>query len=347
MRRADLRKALADPNVHAFLRVIRAGETSQDEAAYRMMFGGELFDSFADHPRKKITKPLGRKTITSSAAGAYQFLQRTWDGLVKQYGFPDFSPSSQDEAAVALIAGRKALQDVIDGRIEQAIKKCALEWASLPGSPYGQPTKTLDQALEIYRTYGGVFRPVGTPAPVEDKSIKAEPMAPFIAAAIPALIEAVPSLVKIFGSGSEVSERNAKAAEIVVNAAKEAIGAKNEQELIEQIRTADPEVISAVQNAVKEVWYEIAVDTTGVDGARKANSETKEFWVQPAFWVTVLLLPLVYGVVYAVLYREGFTDEVKAMVVASVVSGLLGSIAGFWLGTSWSSSRKTDALTKK
>ena len=178
--------------------------------------------------------------------------------------------------------------------------------------------------------------------PVQEK-----PMAPFLAAAIPALIEVVPNLVKIFGSGSEVSERNAKAAEIVVNAAKEAIGAKNEQELIEQIHNADPETLADIRAAVKEVWYEIAIDTTGVEGARKANSETKEFWVQPAFWVTVLLLPLVYGVVYAVLYLPGFTDEVKAMVVASVVSGLLGSIAGFWLGTSWSSSRKTDALTKK
>jgi len=32
------------------------------------------------------------------------------------------------------------------GRFDAAVAKCAKEWASLPGSPYGQPVKTLDQA---------------------------------------------------------------------------------------------------------------------------------------------------------------------------------------------------------
>ena len=40
----DLRRALGHPNVAAFLRVIRAGESSQTDDAYRMMFGGGLFD---------------------------------------------------------------------------------------------------------------------------------------------------------------------------------------------------------------------------------------------------------------------------------------------------------------
>ena len=112
----DLREALANANVLAFLRVLRAGETNQTEGAYRMMFGGELFDSFDDHPRRLITRNLGGKPITSSAAGAYQFLARTWDGLVKQYGFANFRPETQDLAAIALIKGRKALEDVIAGR---------------------------------------------------------------------------------------------------------------------------------------------------------------------------------------------------------------------------------------
>ena len=39
-------------------------------------------------------------------------------------------------------------------------------------------------------------------------------MAPFIAAALPALVQAIPELIRSFGKG-EVTERNAKAAEAV------------------------------------------------------------------------------------------------------------------------------------
>lgn len=141
------------PNLSAFLRVIREGETSQDDRAYRMIFGGELFDSFADHPRKLVKK----SGYSSTAAGAYQFLSRTWDECQKALKLPDFSPESQDKAAVFLIKRRKALDDVIAGRFENAVGKCGLEWASLPGSPYGQPTKSMDRARQVYEKYGGKY----------------------------------------------------------------------------------------------------------------------------------------------------------------------------------------------
>lgn len=167
-------------NLSAFLRVIRAGETSQDEQAYRWLFGStprapKLFDSFADHPRIKTWEKNdefirnGKKDYTT-AAGAYQIVESTWDPLAKRLGLPDFSPASQDRAAVALIEGRKALADVEAGRIEQAIAKCAKEWASLPGSPYGQPTKTMAQALAIYRQYGGLLEGEAAAAPTPDES---------------------------------------------------------------------------------------------------------------------------------------------------------------------------------
>jgi muramidase (phage lysozyme) len=74
---------------------------------------------------------------------------------VKQYGFEDFSPPNQDQGAVGLIVGRKALDAVRYGDINGAIRKCRDEWASLPGSEYGQPTRTLAQALEVYALHGG------------------------------------------------------------------------------------------------------------------------------------------------------------------------------------------------
>jgi hypothetical protein len=174
---------------------------------------------------------------------------------------------------------------------------------------------------------------------------------PFIAAVLPALVNAVPSLIRIFGSGAR-AEANAKAAEIVVAAAKEATGSINEQELLEKIEKKDPEVIQAVEQAVQSVWYEIAVDSGGIEGARVASKEVQvSFIKQPAFWITILLLPLPYAVVSSVLgiWPTGlnYSDEIRVMVVTAVISGVLSGITGFWLGTSFSSSRKTELLGRK
>jgi muramidase (phage lysozyme) len=363
---------LENANVRAFLAVIRECEGTSGPDGYRTMFGGELFDSFEDHPRRRITKRLAGQPLTSTAAGAYQFLERTWDGLTANLGksvLVDFGPRSQDIAAVALIAGRRALTPLVDGDLAAAVKKCALEWASLPGSPYGQPTKSMDTVRAVYLLNGGTLAPAanGPPAPAQAPPAPAQPlqapkpvgraaplappkekaaMAPFIPLAFTAIVEAVPALIRLFGS-SEVSERNASAVELVVNAAKEATGAKNEQELIETLRTADPATIAAVNDAVKVIWYEIASDTSGIQGARETNAASHEFWKQPAFYITILLLPLVYMVVWFVMNSESnFSDEVKAMVVAAIISGLLSGITGYWLGTSFSSSRKTEMMNK-
>ena len=152
MTRDDFHAALEHKNVVAFLHLIRAGETNQTDNAYRVMFGGALFAAPPwQHPRRRVT--VGR--LTSTAAGAYQFLARTWDGLVTQFHFEDFSPPNQDLGAVALIAQRKALEDVMAGRITDAVQKCRKEWASLPGAGYGQPERTIQVALATYKNYDG------------------------------------------------------------------------------------------------------------------------------------------------------------------------------------------------
>lgn len=145
--------ALESPNVRAFLRVIREGETSQDESAYRTLVGGGRFESFDDHPRQRIH--VRGLNVYSTAAGAYQFLARTWDECRAALALPDFSPQMQDIAAAFLIRRRGALADVLAGNVEQAISKCNREWASLPGSPYGQPTRTMAQAAAVYERWGG------------------------------------------------------------------------------------------------------------------------------------------------------------------------------------------------
>lgn len=144
---------LNEPNVSAMLRVIRAGEGTSDANGYRRLFGGQLFASYADHPRIKVTK----SGYTSTAAGAYQFLASSWDETKNIMGLPDFSPASQDMAALGRIAARGALEDVRAGRFEQALNKIGWEWASIPGSPYGQPTRTTAQAGSVYAAAGGTI----------------------------------------------------------------------------------------------------------------------------------------------------------------------------------------------
>lgn len=147
------REMLSLPNVKAMLATIRAGEGTADANGYRRIFGGQLFTGYKDHPRVTVKKG----GYTSTAAGAYQILAGVWDETAKILGLADFTPANQDLAALGRIAARGALDDVLAGRFDAAIAKLNREWASLPGSPYGQPTKTLGQAKAVYLAQGGTI----------------------------------------------------------------------------------------------------------------------------------------------------------------------------------------------
>ena len=140
--------------IKAFLMLIRFCEGTAGPDGYRTLFGGKLFDSFEKHPKVYTRFKLrGGKELVSSAAGAYQFLYSTWSTLAKRHGYTDFSPENQDKGAIELIKGRGAYNDILNGDIVTAIKKCNREWASLPGSPYGQPIKPMSTCLKMYGQY--------------------------------------------------------------------------------------------------------------------------------------------------------------------------------------------------
>jgi muramidase (phage lysozyme) len=139
------------PNLGAFLWVIRHCEGTAGLDGYRTLYGGGLFNSFADHPNVAVTAG----GYTSTAAGAYQILYRTWGDFIASQGPHDFSPDSQDLCARWLISRRGAMADVEAGRLEAAIAKCNKEWASLPGSPYGQPTRDMAYCRAKFRQAGG------------------------------------------------------------------------------------------------------------------------------------------------------------------------------------------------
>jgi len=326
------------PNIRAFLRAIRFGEGTADADGYRRLVGGGEFGSFHDHPRER--RYIERYKVWSTAAGAYQFIAGTWDEMRKLYALPDFSPESQDLAAIGLIHRRGALQDVLAGRIESAIAKCAKEWASLPGSPYGQRTVALARVIQEYTTHGGQLEAAPI---VESKPTWEAPVTPFVAAALPALVQAIPELIRSFGKG-EVSERNARAAETVMQVVQAATNTQNAQAAVEAVQN-DPAAREAARQALEaNNWFDVTeAGGGGLEGARTfAKSVGDDFWRMGVFWITVLLLPLLYGTVYLVLTgsTEQFSGELRAAIASSVVTGVLGGVIGFWLGLKFSAPRQ-------
>ncbi len=174
-------------------------------------------------------------------------------------------------------------------------------------------------------------------------------MVPFVAAALPALIQAAPALIRIFGNG-EQSEKNAKAAEAVADIAKQVTGEVTVEGAVSAI-AADPATAKQFSDAVEAKWYELVGEAGGggIAGARKADAAAQageKPWMSPALWVSLALIPLVYLVVAAVLFGNGWTNDIRAMVVSSIISLVLGSVTGFFLGTSYGSQRKTEMLNK-
>lgn len=143
---------IAYKNIRAFLIMIQYAEGTFGKDGYSKLYGGGHFNDFSRHPNTPQTK----WGITSTAAGAYQILSKTWAELQAKLGLPDFSPVSQDKAAIELIRRRKALEDVYAGRFKQAIAKCRKEWASLPGAGYGQSEKNVGNLLAVIKASGGM-----------------------------------------------------------------------------------------------------------------------------------------------------------------------------------------------
>lgn len=134
---------LNNPNVRSMLNLIAQAEGVK--WGYNTLFGNQKIDNLSAHPNiKKQFKQTDGKTNYTTAAGRYQFLKGTWDGLARQHGLNDFSPRSQDIGAIALLAENGALPYVLKGDYQTAVKKSGSTWASLPSSNYAQPKRGWD-----------------------------------------------------------------------------------------------------------------------------------------------------------------------------------------------------------
>ncbi|KAF2328460.1 peptidoglycan amidohydrolase family protein [Flavobacterium nitrogenifigens] len=155
-----------EARVRAFMRMLRDEEGVAGEIGYETLCGGESFiknygKNWDDHPQIKVY--IKRINDYSSAAGAYQVMGYTWNGMIeyrKKYNISNFNQENQDRFIVVLLKHKR-----FDPLPESVIKKygekfrnahghmikmiltqnynklfltASLEWASFPDSPYGQ-----------------------------------------------------------------------------------------------------------------------------------------------------------------------------------------------------------------
>lgn len=172
------------------------------------------------------------------------------------------------------------------------------------------------------------------------------PLPAFVAAALPALIDAIPRLGKLFGSGSEVADRNVKAAELAVQIAQDAIGATNAQDAAQRVQS-DPAAAQAARAAIESRWLELTeAGGDGIAGARAADAAQQarpgSVFNSASFWVSLLLLPLVYLLVLSLIGVVGsatWSDDVRAGLAGSIVSAIIGGLVGYYYGQTASFNR--------
>jgi len=123
---------------------------------YDVNFGGSTFDDYSRHPDEVMSS----NGLNSAAAGAYQFMPSTWQGVSEKLGLQDFGPEAQEMAGRELTAGRGVDPDRVYTSFEDFnnnfLIPLAPEWASLPkedGTSYyqGQTAKKARVLWEYYQ----------------------------------------------------------------------------------------------------------------------------------------------------------------------------------------------------
>ena len=124
---------------------------------YRTQFGGGQYEGPLDrHPRILVEKD----GYSSDAFGPYQLQSPSWEEAKNALGLKDFSPLSQDRAAIYLAARKLRQYDQsfpelqAGGMTPLIMENLADTWASLPNrqgkSWYNQPVKSYDELLGVY-----------------------------------------------------------------------------------------------------------------------------------------------------------------------------------------------------
>jgi len=145
-------------NLRAILSMLKQAEagSSNDPLSYNSWNSGYLFTShsYSAYPKDYQKHPGMNPNSKSSAAGAYQFLERF-------YTMPDFSPTNQDKAALRLMT-TKGYNAAILGNVRSFVEECQGRWTSLKewGIEDLQSTFNAYRAMELHG-FSTIATPIG------------------------------------------------------------------------------------------------------------------------------------------------------------------------------------------
>ncbi|MEP0913566.1 glycoside hydrolase family protein [Leptolyngbya sp. GB1-A1] len=152
-------KQSGDPYIRALMRTISASE-SNGPKPYTLLFGGEHFEDFNQHPDRCVPITVGvNQGDCTTAAGRYQFITTTWEEQAEKY-HPDpsglwfwqhysFEPQYQDEVVYRWLSDSEAwgvdLSALLQqGQLSEVLQILSPVWTSLG---YGIETNDMSDRL--------------------------------------------------------------------------------------------------------------------------------------------------------------------------------------------------------
>ncbi len=170
---------------------------------------------------------------------------------------------------------------------------------------------------------------------------------------IPAALELaklIPRVGGLFASGSEVSQRNLKLAEMVVDTIVPAVGAANAQEAVERIK-ADPQALKQASQAIDENWFRFEdVREKSVAAAREMYATRDRIVLANMVFHEVLALVIVCmtaaGMTAAFIGGDLSQSTKDNIVMLGLVGGFIG-IKEFFFGGSRGSDTKTAIMERR
>jgi muramidase (phage lysozyme) len=160
-------------NLRAFLDTIAVSELGNEllalsENGYNVLVGSTpsmplLFGSYRRHPHVRINLRADdpatpqNEELTSTAAGRYQILGRNFVAYSQLLKLKDFGPASQDAIATQMIREQRAYDDVMAGRLPDAVFKVRKLWASFPQAGYAQHENDFDYLRNAFIKAGGIL----------------------------------------------------------------------------------------------------------------------------------------------------------------------------------------------
>jgi muramidase (phage lysozyme) len=163
-------------NVTAMLDLVAWAEGT--DANYNMIYTGAKFADYSKHPDRVMCSA----GLCSAAAGRYQFMPQTWATVKAKLNLPDFSPASQDKAAIQLMKDAGCYGAAVRGDVADFADRCWSQWASFHGSNGAkldkrQRSHPIDQLKAKYQEFLGTANGTNITAPLPVMTMTS-PMAP-------------------------------------------------------------------------------------------------------------------------------------------------------------------------